>query len=289
MLNRNELHAISKVTPTNRRQTSSPSSLPHTPTYQSSNLNPNTHVRNKNRPIISQTSEQLEYETKFKELKIVKIVDRFEENINMLSQKVTSFQTEDLANVVSFMIDINDELNVEIEKLEKHRLLKQTIDELQHTKQELTTESKLILRRLLEFRSQLKQLPKLTAKPSALDESIASVDIEQVLKYGLKLSKFTRVPPSSNGAAAPHPNNFIWPAEDSLRRGMLAMSSLKSDQIIQKELGIESANPKEPETTNMADSKPSSGKQPLRAKPKEKLAPATLDIDLFDPQDSDSD
>ena len=34
-----------------------------------------------------------------------------------------------------------------------------------------------------------------------------------------------------------HPNNFIWPAEDSLRRGMLALSSLKPEELIKQELG----------------------------------------------------
>lgn len=42
-----------------------------------------------------------------------------------------------------------------------------------------------------------------------------------LLQYATRLSKFTRAPP---GVAA-GPNNFVWPAEDALRRGQLAVAA----------------------------------------------------------------
>ena len=52
----------------------------------------------------------------------------------------------------------------------------------------------------------------------------------------MKLAKFSKAPATVVSQMI-HPNNYIWPAEDALRRGMLAVASLKPDELIQSELG----------------------------------------------------
>ena len=51
-----------------------------------------------------------------------------------------------------------------------------------------------------------------------------------------------------------HPNNYVWPAEDSLRRGMLAQASLQAEEIIRHELGeTDKENPNEVKTESKVD------------------------------------
>lgn len=229
---------------------------------------------------------------KFESLKIVQTVNEFENKISLLSQKVTSFNTVGLDEVVQDLININETFEQELEQLKKHQNLKTSIEKVGKDQEELDTKSKDILRKLISYRSQLKQLPSLPTK-GPIDQT-ATIDIEEVLKYGSKLSKFTKIPPGNIGA---HPNNFIWPAEDSLRRGTLAISSLRGEEIIARELGEEAVKSipesiPEPKTeleakpepkVEIKEHKPES--RPPKTKPKEEAA---LDLDLFDPEiDSD--
>lgn len=51
-----------------------------------------------------------------------------------------------------------------------------------------------------------------------------------LLEYATKLAKFTKIPPTFDKGTI-GPNNFIWPAEDALRKGMLAMASLHGKEL----------------------------------------------------------
>ena len=82
-----------------------------------------------------------------------------------------------------------------------------------------------------------------------------NVDVDDILKYAFKLAKFTKAPATvANMPFQIHPNNYVWPAEDSLRRGMLAQASLQAEEIIRHELGeTDKENPNEVKTESKVD------------------------------------
>lgn len=268
--------------------------FPSTPSaYQVSSLNP---LRSNTKSVPPND----EFENKFNQLDMVKTVNEFEEQLALLSQKVTSFDGENLDQNINSLIAINDKMLQQVSQLDKHKQLGDTIDILEKDKQTLDERSTGILKQLIQFRTELKQLPTLPTKTPNPDDELVTVNVSELLKYGLKLSKFTKVPPTPSGMAHQiHPNNFIWPAEDSLRRGMLAMSSLKSDEIIKAELGLTNEpepklKPTEKEITPPEDSQNTEAKLepkkiPRQSAPKESAPAPALDLDLFDPEEEDSD
>lgn len=281
----------------NQMLSPSQSSFPSTPTsYQMSSLNP---IRSVSRmpPKVDQ-----EFEDKFNQLDIIKEIVNFETQLAELSRKVGSFDGNGLQNTVSALLESNQEISNHVSKLEKHKQLGETIDTLEKSKNELDTNFKQALKQLISYRTELKSLPSLPTKSDSIEEGISTLDVDEVLKYGLKLSKFTKAPPSTNASLQIHPNNFIWPAEDSLRRGMMAMCSLKGEEIIRKELGLDEQPEPEPESeakpvtdTSGAESDSKPETKPERRSTRgtrrkveepEKPAPA-LDLDLFDPENED--
>lgn len=57
------------------------------------------------------------------------------------------------------------------------------------------------------------------------------IKADELLAYAMKLAKFTTAPPTFDSGTI-GPNNFIWPAEDMLRRGMLAIASLNKEKLL---------------------------------------------------------
>lgn len=269
---------------------------PSTPaSYVPLSLNPN-----RNSPMVSKPDQ---------DLLITQRVNEFETTLAELSVLISSFKDDDVTPLVERLISINHDITHEIDVLQTHQRLGKQIAQLQHEKDELDTQAKHILKELISHRQKLKELPRLPAKKRTDD--VTPIDIQETLKYASKLAKFTKAPTSSAGTALQvHPNNYIWPAEDALRRGNLAMATIKGDEIIQAELG-EKDEEKEigSDKTEMArtetdktdtektetEAEPPVQKAPaVEAKarppaPKDvPKAPAALDLDLFDP-DADSD
>ena len=86
------------------------------------------------------------------------------------------------------------------------------------------------LRKLISIRASLRQVPDRTAqKLNTVAQDLQAVDIQTLLDYSMKLAKFSKAPVAVLSQMV-HPNNYIWPAEDALRRGMLAMASLNQDE-----------------------------------------------------------
>lgn len=288
-------------------------SNPTTPvTYVSSSLNPNknnTASWNTHDSKIK-TKEQVEL---FERLLVVEKVSEFERILTYLSTAISSFKDDDISQYVDDLIMVNDTISTEIKKLQGHRELNRRIKNLKQEKLDLDQESRSILKELIQYRSDLKQLPKVSAVKSSKkgDKSFNSIDVEDSLKYAMKLSKFTKAPAiTSNAPFQIHPNNYVWPAEDALRRGMLALASLKSDEIVKSELeayesddikGKEQISTKE-SGEGKHDESPSRNRKGSFGSYSEipktenvpELQPQTtsnaLDLDLFDPdEDDDSD
>jgi len=277
-------------------------SIPSTPNaYVSSSLNPTKGIS-----AGPESSSQIilkEDRDAFEKLSIVEKVNEFEQNLTNLSFKVSSFKEDELALLISNLIELNDVICSEIGELEKHRDLGTSIKSLKDEQAHLDNSSKTILKELISYRNDLKKLPRLPSNknksstfPSPND---SKVDVNEVLKYALKLSKFTKAPPTvTNLPFQIHPNNYVWPAEDALRRGMLALSSIRVDDVINAELGEDALGVKEgaikKAEDNTAASKTSSPAVERRSsliehtgEPKKQEGHSALDLDLFDPDEED--
>lgn len=96
------------------------------------------------------------------------------------------------------------------------------------------------LKTLVECKRSLDTLPKLhdytkttEATATATEAKLDPEDTRTVLSYALKLSKFSKIPRTFDGALLP--NNFTWPGDDNMRRGNLAIASLMPNKLIQYE------------------------------------------------------
>ncbi|CAH2355376.1 mediator of RNA polymerase II transcription subunit 4 [[Candida] railenensis] len=289
-------------------------SIPTTPVpYVSSSLNPT-----RNQPVISgsastssnnkNTFQTAEEAKRFEKLPIVEKLGSFERALTLLSQDITSYRENDdrIQSTVKELIDLNDSIYSDISQLDVHQKLGGQIKVLEEEKKRLDTTSRDTLKQLIEYRNELKKLPLLPtnkrSKRAGTDNKDAQlVDIKEILKYAMKLSKFTKIPPSAvDLPQQAHPNNYIWPAEDALRRGMLAISSLRPDELISAELGEEEKA--STETTNepaamedvenvhsKAARSPHQHRASHHSAPVAKEEPKDLDVDLFDPDDDFSD
>lgn len=280
-------------------------SIPSTPSaYVSSSLNPTkgvTTVGGNSNHLVTEEDKNA-----FEKLSIVKKIDEFEQNLTNLSFKISSFKEDELTLSVTNLIDLNKIICSEIDDLEKHQNLGEDIKKLENEQNELNNISKVILKDLISYRNDLKKLPRLPSSrvrnqlSKKRDEN--KVDVNEILKYALKLSKFTKAPPTvANVPFQIHPNNYVWPAEDALRRGMLAMSSLREDDIIKAELGEDVLDRKET-ALDVAETEKVEVEEKITSSPgmerrasygesnsgiKRQDSQGALDLDLFDPDEED--
>ncbi|KAK6454423.1 mediator of RNA polymerase II transcription subunit 4 [Scheffersomyces xylosifermentans] len=285
------------------------SSIPTTPNanYVSSSLNPIRNLPVNSGSIKSKITTKAELD-KFEQLPIVKQVGAFETTLTQISSDISSFKDSQLHAKIEKIIAINDDLKTKIDELARHKHLGEHIKELETESKDLDEKSKYILKELIAFRNELKALPRLPAakkrEGTRNGDSTSVVQIEDVLKYAMKLAKFTKAPATSaNMPFQIHPNNYVWPAEDALRRGMLAASSLQPDVIIQNELGTSNSESEEAKSTEETEgaAKEEDLNDNIRRgsfgeygsssgnKKNQEEQTADLNLDLFDPEDEYSD
>ncbi|KAI5965225.1 MED4 [Candida pseudojiufengensis] len=279
------------------------SSIPSTPSYITSSLNPTKNIPTTNENISSKirTEEDLKA---FNNLPIVTILDEFKQLLAGMSDDIINYRDVDFYTNLERIIKVNTNLQSEVYELSRHKERGEKLSKLTKTNEVLDDKLKSNLKKLLEFRSQLKKLPKLPQTESSLanDKTTISnasdIDVNKILDYAMKLAKFTKAPAAvGNMANHIHPNNYIWPAEDSLRRGMLAMSSLQGNEIIEFELN-DGEKKEDEEDIKMSEEKPMEEKTPKNRnsnsynneiKPKAEDPQLDLNLDLFDPDDEYSD
>lgn len=284
---------------------------PNPALYVTSSLNPlkNLPTNAANVKLRLQTQKDLDA---FEQLPMVQKVNEYERLLNELSEAVSQFKNDELQEKIAQIITCNDVLKQQIEDLNKHRNYSYEVDKLSDKNKTLEENSKFILKELVSYRNELKKLPKLPKSDKMVNRK---VDVDDILKYAFKLAKFTKAPATvANMPFQIHPNNYVWPAEDSLRRGMLAQASLQAEDIIRYELGdTEKEDPKEVKTKSndnndddddMEDvrisnenTKDEQGSRPHPAseydtskrKDEQNQPPVDLNLDLFDPDDEYSD
>ncbi|KAL6452711.1 MED4 Mediator of RNA polymerase II transcription subunit 4 [Candida maltosa Xu316] len=277
------------------------SSNPATPQpYVTSSLNPSKNLPTNATNIKSKLQTQKDLDV-FEQLPMVRQVKNYESLLDELSNDIAQFKDDELQLKIDQIIVCNDTLKKQIEDLNKHRNYSHQVDELSAKNKALENSSKTILKQLVNYRNELKKLPKIPKSDKQLNQN--SVDVDDVLKYAFKLAKFTKAPATvANMPFQIHPNNYIWPAEDSLRRGMLAQASLQPDQIIKEEEEESEQKPESDEemedvinTTTHDEPQQQQRKSShdggftTERKPEEPSAPTDLNLDLFDPDDEYSD
>ncbi|KAF3987956.1 hypothetical protein FT663_04236 [Candidozyma haemuli var. vulneris] len=279
---------------------SRPTSRPNTPSsYVTSSLNPTRNIPVTSNSINSKIKNQ-EEAALFEALPITSSIRDFENELVELSSSISSFKEENIPSHVERLIQIDKTLSSEQQNLRKHQELGVEIETLSKENEDLSKESSRFLKELIACRAELKKLPRLpAAQTSSRSSRLKEIGVQELLDYSMTLAKFSKAPTTASGQM-PHPNNFIWPAEDALRRGLLALTSLKSDEVIRAELGEPEAEAKEEKEKEEDDDIEMEDVQDMSA-PTTKVhreehaprkievnkAPQALNLDLFDGDDSD--
>lgn len=155
----------------------------------------------------------------------------FEKNTKDLVSSIQHYKPDvELANTIIHDQDrIGDEIN-QLRKLNQSYREYDTSLQLKDT--QLSTTLKECLLELVDCKRSLDSLPKLN-ESGKIDDKLDDTDTNTILSYALKLSKFTKIPRTFDGFLLP--NNFIWPGDDNMRRGNLAIASMMPDKIVNME------------------------------------------------------
>lgn len=259
--------------------------------FVSSSLNPNRNTISRKSNTARNEAEDIEG------IPVAERIREFEDELNILSYKVSSFKEDDINQSVDRLICINESINGEVQRLKENQELAKEYNTLEKDGKELDLKLKNILQELVSCRSDLKKLPTRSQKKDNLRTPESQVvDVREVLKYAMRLAKFTKRSPAVMYAPfLVHPNNYVWPAEDSLRKGMLALCSLKEKEIIEAELGEELPRDEykqEEDDMNAPIGSPTMSGQPASGEKDNKengenKANEVFNLDLFDPEEDD--
>lgn len=185
---------------------------------------------------------------------IFKAISEFETTLSRLNQSISRFKPN--VKCASDLVRTSDHITENLDELQKLQELKQQQLMIeQEESRPLTENMKTILLGLVECKSALAKLPELSnselqalngrdnkAKPQDSierklswldnDEKVHShIQVGSLLEYAMKLAKFSKVSPLSQFQ---DPRNFVWPADDMLRRGNLAMASMMKEHELIK-------------------------------------------------------
>lgn len=167
----------------------------------------------------------------------------FEDDMNSLIQSIQHYSPDPALS--SAVIQDCDRIGTQIRELQTLKDGYMSYDMSQQEYDvELSNGYREILSTLVECKRNLDQLPKERPESQAGAKKHGAADPEDtktILSYALKLSKFTKIPRTFDGFLLP--NNFIWPGDDNMRRGTLALTSLMPEKIVQRENYGEEAMP----------------------------------------------
>ncbi|CCK72955.1 Med4p KNAG_0M01020 [Huiozyma naganishii CBS 8797] len=166
-----------------------------------------------------------------KKVRIYSGIVEYEDTLAALVESVDSYKP-DMA-VAQRLVDADKELFASLDKFKEYDEISTRLGELKGKSTALDTKTRDILEKLNECHDELNKLPYLEQVQFEMDtilEQREKINSSELLDYATKLSKFTRIPPTFDKGSI-GPNNFIWPAEDALRKGMLAIAALHSREL----------------------------------------------------------
>ncbi|CDO96292.1 unnamed protein product [Kluyveromyces dobzhanskii CBS 2104] len=159
-------------------------------------------------------------------------IERYEETIQQLSKSVDTFKPE--LGLIDKIIECDKKLYETLEEFDEYYKIYEELNRLDKEQKDIDKKTRDILGTLNTCYNSLNTLPMLEQiefEQSVMLKQREKIHSKVVLDYAMKLAKFTRFPPTFDKSMI-GPNNFIWPAEDSLRKGMLAMASLKRSELL---------------------------------------------------------
>ena len=154
-------------------------------------------------------------------------IDRFNNDLNNLISSIQSYHPNE--SLAVDLINDNDQINDIISELHTtNNNFKSYNKSMEINNNQLSNSLNTILDTLVDCKRELDKLPK-----SCVVDNTDDDNTKEILSYALKLSKFSKIPKTFDGMLLP--NNFIWPGDDNLRRGSLAITSIIPDKIINYE------------------------------------------------------
>lgn len=213
----------------------------------SSTLPKNTPISLSGSPALAQVSKngQGNFKTYHNEkTEIYKKLSVIEQRLQDLTNSIQKYEPN--PDIAADIVQAVDCFNSELDKIQTlHEMRSNQIIRQNAENDRLNMNLRTVLTTLDECHQELARLPDLSvaqmkklhvesieeAKKKLPEPDLKSV--KKLLAYAMKLSKFSRIPQTFDGFLLP--NNFLWPGDDNMRRGMLAMASMYPDRIIEEE------------------------------------------------------
>lgn len=210
---------------------------------------------------------------------------RYEEALGRLVESVDQFRPD--LSCARELIEADRALGKSLDKFGQYDEVDKELQRLDRESERLNRHTARTLETLDECYRALSALPMLEQvkfEQRKVLEQRGRVNSAVLLEYATKLSKFTKAP----AGVAVGPNNFVWPAEDALRRGQLAVAALHSEEITLGSTGERSGSVEPSESVQPTESAEPRKYEPHRVEPAKEEAsesPVDLDLDLFDPDE----
>ena len=170
-------------------------------------------------------------EDRLARIAIYKNLTDYEDTLARLIESVDKFHPN--LKYAQDLIQADFDLFTNLETFAKYDEIDKRLNSLEDKRTAVGEQTKEILEILNECHDDLNSLPSLEQvefEQKTILEQRQKVNSTILLDYATKLSKFTKIPPTFDKGTV-GPNNFVWPGDDALRRGMLAMASLNSDKL----------------------------------------------------------
>lgn len=170
-------------------------------------------------------------EEKLGKINIYKSLTKYEDALAKLIDSVDKFNPN--IEFANDLIHTDHDLFTDLKTFKKYDEIDAKLHQLEDESSAIDKHTRKILETLNECHDDLNKLPILEQVEFERDTILsqrAKVNSTVLLDYATKLSKFTKIPPTFDKGSI-GPNNFVWPGDDALRRGMLAMASLNSEQL----------------------------------------------------------
>lgn len=189
------------------------------------------HVRSSSASLITEATSNLTKEDELSRVRIYTELCQYEETLAALVDSVDNFKPD--IKIAHELIDVDKNLFKSLDSFAEYDKIDSELKRLETESNELDQRTKEILETLNDCYNKLNELPMLEQvefEKQTILKQRSKINSHVLLDYATKLSKFTKIPPTFDKGSI-GPNNFIWPAEDALRRGMLAMASLHAKEV----------------------------------------------------------
>lgn len=164
-------------------------------------------------------------------------ISQFENEVSSFIESIQKFDPK--LNSMTRILELNNKISGFNKDLESILKFNEIYFNRKNFNQELNGKLMNVLNELNLCKQKLLKLPYLYEDETELmkyeynKNKENGLKIDELLKYSSKLSKFSTIPTqNADFYLNIGPQNYIWPAADSLRKGMLALASIKKAELI---------------------------------------------------------